>query len=78
MLGDDSYGTGIDIWAVGCIMAEMLTNQPLFMGDSQVDMLFKMMQVSLYIYKQLLGTPNDISYNGFSKMPEFMLTFPKF
>lgn len=56
MLGDDNYGTGIDIWGVGCIMAEMLNNQPLFMGDSQVDMLFKMMQV-YYDYIKVTRNP---------------------
>lgn len=30
MLGDDNYGTGVDIWAVGCIMAECLNGRPLF------------------------------------------------
>lgn len=34
MLGDDNYGTGVDIWAVGCIMAECLTGRPLLSGDS--------------------------------------------
>ncbi|CAD8097012.1 unnamed protein product [Paramecium sonneborni] len=70
MLGDDNYGTGVDIWAVGCIMAECLTGKPLLPGDSQVDMLFKMME--------LLGTPNDSTYIGLSKLPHFKITFPKF
>ncbi|CAD8191035.1 unnamed protein product [Paramecium pentaurelia] len=70
MLGDDNYGTGVDIWAVGCIMAECLIGRPLLAGDSQVDMLFKMME--------LLGTPTDNSYVGLSKLPHFKVTFPKF
>ncbi|CAD8180828.1 unnamed protein product [Paramecium pentaurelia] len=70
MLGDDNYGTGVDIWAVGCIMAECLIGRPLLAGDSQVDMLFRMME--------LLGTPTDNSYVGLSKLPHFKVTFPKF
>jgi serine/threonine protein kinase len=50
MFGDDNYGTGVDIWAVGCIMAEILTNKPLLAGDCQIDMLFKIMQVVLVPY----------------------------
>ncbi|CAD8147291.1 unnamed protein product [Paramecium octaurelia] len=70
MLGDDNYGTAVDIWAVGCIMAECLTGAPLFQGDSQVDMLFKIMK--------LLGTPTDETYFGLSRLPDFTLNFPKF
>ena len=49
MLGDDSYGTGLDIWSTGCIMAEMVTSKPLFPGDSQIDTLFKIMKVFLVL-----------------------------
>ena len=49
MLGDDSYGTGLDIWSTGCIMAEMVTSKPLFPGDSQIDTLFKIMKVVLVL-----------------------------
>ncbi len=42
MLGDDNYSIAIDMWAVGCIFAEMvLVKKPLFMGECQIDMLFK-------------------------------------
>jgi serine/threonine protein kinase len=34
LLGDDQYGTAVDIWAVGCIMGEMLTSKPIFVGES--------------------------------------------
>lgn len=30
----------VDIWAVGCLTAEMLTGDPLFPGDSDIDQLF--------------------------------------
>lgn len=55
MLGDDNYGTGVDIWAVGCILAECLNGRPLFTGDSQIDMLFKMMEVINYIETLAIG-----------------------
>ena len=32
LLGDRGYGEAIDIWAVGCVFAELLTGKPLFPG----------------------------------------------
>lgn len=34
------YGKEVDIWAIGCIMGELMDGQPLFPGDSEVDQLF--------------------------------------
>jgi cyclin-dependent kinase 7 len=45
------YGTGIDMWAVGCILAELLLRVPFLPGDSDLDQLTRIFQV--------LGTPTD-------------------
>lgn len=34
MLGDEDYSISIDMWAVGCILAELILKKPLFYGDS--------------------------------------------
>ena len=39
----------VDIWSVGCIMAELLTSKPLFPGQDHIDQLQKTMA--------LVGTP---------------------
>ncbi|KAG8581860.1 hypothetical protein GDO81_007830 [Engystomops pustulosus] len=49
LLRSTSYNSPIDIWAVGCIMAEIYTLRPLFPGASEIDTIFKICQV--------LGTP---------------------
>lgn len=41
LLGGRQYSTGVDIWSVGCIFAEMCTRKPLFPGDSEIDEIFK-------------------------------------
>lgn len=40
---------GADIWSGACVMAELMTGQPLFPGDSGVDQLVEIIKV--------LGTP---------------------
>ncbi|CAG9798917.1 unnamed protein product [Chironomus riparius] len=46
-----SYGTGIDMWSLGCILAELYTGYPLFPGENEVEQLACIME--------LLGTPPD-------------------
>eukprot|EP01101_Sappina_pedata_P005925 TRINITY_DN2828_c0_g1_i1.p1 TRINITY_DN2828_c0_g1~~TRINITY_DN2828_c0_g1_i1.p1 ORF type:complete len:495 (+),score=179.86 TRINITY_DN2828_c0_g1_i1:144-1628(+) len=49
IFGSTTYTTAIDIWSMGCVMAELLLGQPLFPGDSGVDQLVEIIKV--------LGTP---------------------
>lgn len=70
LLGEKQYSTAIDIWSVGCIFAEMINKAPLFMGDSQIDQIYKIFQFS--------GTPDENSWPGVSMYPDFKSTFPKF
>ncbi|KAG5669656.1 hypothetical protein PVAND_017540 [Polypedilum vanderplanki] len=39
LLGDRSYSTAIDLWSVGCIMAEMWTRHAIMKGESEVKQL---------------------------------------
>lgn len=34
LLGESNYAFPVDMWSVGCIMAEFLNINPIFMGDS--------------------------------------------
>lgn len=42
LLGCDSYGPAVDMWAAGCIMAELLRTQPLFPAQGELDCLAMM------------------------------------
>ncbi|MEE6481062.1 hypothetical protein FKM82_012748 [Ascaphus truei] len=45
------YTQTVDIWSVGCIMAEMFTGRPLFKGNDHLDQLTEIMKVT--------GTPTQ-------------------
>jgi serine/threonine protein kinase len=46
LLGTKQYSTAIDMWSVGCIMAELVGKEPLFKGKNEVDQLGKVILVS--------------------------------
>lgn len=56
LLGSRHYSTGIDIWSVGCIFAEMITGSPLFPGANVKDQLERIFR--------LLGVPNECNWPG--------------
>lgn len=69
LLGQKQYSLGVDLWSTGCIFAEMAQRRPLFMGDSEIDQIFKIFKV--------LGTPNEQNWPEALKLPDFKPTFPK-
>lgn len=50
IFGATEYTTAIDLWSVGCALAELLLGQPLFPGESGVDQLVEIIKI--------LGTPS--------------------
>jgi cyclin-dependent kinase 6 len=49
-----TYATPVDVWSVGCILAELITRKPLFPGQYEVDQLGKIFEV--------LGTPTEADW----------------
>jgi len=45
LLGEKNYTKGVDLWSLGCILAEMLTGRPLFPGRSTADQQDKIFSV---------------------------------
>jgi cyclin-dependent kinase-like len=43
-VGDTQYGRGVDVWAIGCMLAEIHTGLPLFPGESDIDQLFHILR----------------------------------
>lgn len=48
LLGARQYSTAIDMWSLGCIMAELLSKEPLFNGKTEFDQLDKVYVVSIF------------------------------
>lgn len=46
LLGAKQYSTAIDMWSLGCIMAELLSKEPLFNGKTELDQLDKVLNTS--------------------------------
>ncbi|KAF7261841.1 hypothetical protein EG68_00950 [Paragonimus skrjabini miyazakii] len=40
LVGDTQYGPPVDVWAIGCVFAEIITGTPLWPGSSDLDQLF--------------------------------------
>jgi cell division cycle 2-like protein len=55
------YSHPLDMWSVGCIMAELLAKEPLLPGRSEIEQIDK-------VFK-LLGTPTDRVWPGFTELP---------
>ncbi|KAK3241756.1 hypothetical protein CYMTET_48507 [Cymbomonas tetramitiformis] len=70
LYGARVYGTGVDMWAVGCIFAELLGKGPLIPGEHDID--------QLYCVINLLGTPTEAKWPGMKDLPDYhKITFPE-
>ena len=64
LLGSKTYGPGVDMWAVGCIFAELMLRKPYLPGNSDIDQLGK-------IYAAL-GTPTEETWPGHTTLPDYI------
>ncbi|WBW72144.1 MAP kinase Pmk1 [Schizosaccharomyces osmophilus] len=71
MLSFSSYHKGVDVWSVGCILAELLGGTPLFKGKDYVH------QLNLILHQ--LGTPDNetLSHISSSRARDYVKSLPK-
>ncbi|KAI5180033.1 glycogen synthase kinase 3 beta [Nematocida sp. AWRm80] len=50
----NNYGTQVDIWSIGCILAEMLTHKILFKGESGEEILKSIIRKEKKLYTEIL------------------------
>ncbi|KAF8782143.1 serine/threonine-protein kinase ICK-like [Argiope bruennichi] len=71
LLRSTNYSSPIDLWALGCIMAELYNLRPLFPGRSEIDQIFRIASV--------LGTPDKAEWpEGYRLAAQMNFHFPKF
>lgn len=61
LLGATKYGPAVDMWSVGCIVAELLHGKPILPGKNEPEQLNKIFE--------LCGSPDEIIWPGVSKIP---------
>ncbi|KAH9885999.1 kinase-like protein [Cubamyces lactineus] len=74
LLGAKHYNKSVDIWAVGCVMAELASLRPIFKGeeaklDSKKNVPFQKDQL-LKIF-EVLGTPSERDWPKIKELPEY-------
>ncbi|XP_075864196.1 cyclin-dependent kinase 7 isoform X2 [Microcebus murinus] len=69
LFGARMYGVGVDMWAVGCILAELLLRVPFLPGDSDLDQLTRIFET--------LGTPTEEQWPDMCSLPDYV-TFKSF
>jgi len=61
LLGMDIYDEGVDNWAVGCVLGELLEGRPLLKGRNELDQIGKLFD--------LLGPPGAAAWTELSEAP---------
>ncbi|XP_063955786.1 cyclin-dependent kinase 7-like [Lytechinus pictus] len=69
LFGARIYGTGVDMWAMGCILAELLLRVPFLPGESDLDQLSRIFQT--------IGTPSEEEWPNMSALADY-IEFKKF
>ena len=70
LLSCDEYSTGIDMWSVGCIFAELMQRKPLFEGKDYIDQLKQIVRI--------LGSPpeDDLQFIQSQKARAYIRSLP--
>jgi serine/threonine protein kinase len=60
LMGSTNYSYGVDMWAAGCVFAELLLRRPWFPGNcdmDQLDRIFKVRPASLVLKVAVMFCP---------------------
>jgi cell cycle related kinase len=69
LFGSRHYDGGVDLWAVGTILGELLNHSPLFPGENDINQIYRVLQV--------LGKPSEIEWPNVVSLPDYgKINFP--
>jgi len=83
LLGSTKYTKGVDMWSIGCILAELLLGKPVFPGESTMNQLEKIVEVcgnpteedkksvASKFVDSMMGSVTTSSIKGFSQFENF-------
>jgi cyclin-dependent kinase 12/13 len=63
LYGATKYNSSIDIWSVGCVIAELELGRPLFPGRTEIE--------QLELISQVIGVPSESNFVGISSYPHY-------
>ena len=66
LLGSTRYSFGVDLWAAGCILGEMVLGKPMFPGSSTINQIEKLIEV--------IGMPSQRAIEATSKFAPTMMS----
>ena len=73
LLGAKHYTKAIDIWAIGCIFAELLTAEPIFYcREEDIKTSTPYHQEQLQRIFHIMGYPSTDDWHDIKKMPEYV------
>eukprot|EP01044_Picomonas_judraskeda_P027964 COSAG03_NODE_9096_length_746_cov_1.180835_2_plen_115_part_00 len=64
-----TYGPAVDMWSVGCILAEMIQGRPLFCGQNHIH--------QLEVIFKLCGTPTHVNWPSHADLPWYKMFKPQ-
>ncbi|CAG7899656.1 unnamed protein product [Brassica rapa] len=64
LFGAKQYGAAVDVWAAGCIFAELLLRRPFLQGNSDIDQLSKIFAA--------FGTPKADQWPDMKNLPDYV------
>lgn len=68
LLGDRYYLPSVDMWSMGCVMAELALRRALFRGEGEYSQLITIFGI--------MGTPSERVWPGVSRLPHYNAEFP--
>jgi cyclin-dependent kinase len=69
------YSFEVDIWAVGCLLAELGLGEPLFNGESEIEQLFKIFKFTGSPTQEVMDLIRSGNENEMVTLPQWERTY---